>query len=90
MPGDCNLHAPRRATFRNIPMHVLDFLTELQNAEISPVTLLSDSTTDVFPIISKILGTLTENICGGVSFIVVGEWIGQLELFKRIVETLEL
>ena len=82
MPGDCNLHAPRRATFRNIPMHVLDFLTELQNAE--------DSTTDVFPIISKILGTLTENICGGVSFIVVGEWIGQLELFKRIVETLEL
>ena len=50
-------------------MHVLDFLTELQNAEISPVTLLrSDSTTDAFPVISKILGTLTENIGGGVSF----------------------
>ena len=50
-------------------MHVLDFLTELQNTEISPVTLLrSDSTTDAFPVISKILGTLTENICGGVSF----------------------
>ena len=50
-------------------MHMLDFLTELQNAEVSPVTLLrSDSTTDVFLVISKILGTLTENICGGVSF----------------------
>ena len=50
-------------------MHVLDFLTELQNTEISPVTLLrSDSTTDTFPVISKILGALTENICGGVSF----------------------
>ena len=50
-------------------MHVLDFLTELQNAEISPVTLLrSDSTTDAFPVISKILETLTENTCGGVSF----------------------
>ena len=50
-------------------MHVLDFLTELQNTEIYPVTLLrSDSTTDAFPVISKILGTLTENICGEVSF----------------------
>ena len=50
-------------------MHVLDFLTKLQNAEISPVTLLrSDFTTDSFPAISKILGTLTENICVGVSF----------------------
>ena len=50
-------------------MHVLEFLIELQNAEISPVTLLrSDSTTEAFPVISKILGTLTKNICGGVSF----------------------
>ena len=42
-------------------MYVLDFLTELQNTEIYPVTLpRSDSTTDAFPVISKILGTLTE------------------------------
>ena len=52
-----------------ILMHVLEFLTELQNAEIYPVTLLrSDSTTDASPVISKILGTLTEKVCGGVSF----------------------
>ena len=50
-------------------MHVLEFLAELQNAEISPVTLLrGDYTTDTFPAISKILGTLTRNICDGVSF----------------------
>ena len=50
-------------------MHVLEILTELQNAEIYPVTLLrSDSTTDAFPVISKILGTLTEKVCGSVSF----------------------
>ena len=50
-------------------MHVLEFLIELQNAEIYPVTLLgSDSTTDAFPVILKILGTLTEKVCGGVSF----------------------
>ena len=50
-------------------MHVLDFSTELQNAENSPVSLLrSDSTTDALPVISKILGTLTKNICGEVNF----------------------
>ena len=50
-------------------MHVLEFLAELQNTEISPVTLLrSDSTTDAFPVTSKILGTLTQNICDGASF----------------------
>ena len=49
-------------------MLVLEVLTELQNTEVSPVTLLrSDSTTDAFPVISKIFGKLTENICGGVS-----------------------
>ena len=50
-------------------MHVLEFLTELQNAKIYPVTLpRSDSTTDAFPVISEILGTLTEKVCSGVSF----------------------
>ena len=48
---------------------MLEFLTELENIEIFPVTFLRcDSTTDVFPVISKVLGTLTESICGGVSF----------------------
>ena len=50
-------------------MHVLEFLTELQNAKIYPVTIpRSDSTTDAFPVISEILGILTEKVCGGVSF----------------------
>ena len=50
-------------------MHMLETLAALQNAEIYPVTLLrSDFTTDAFPVISKILGTLTENVCGSVSF----------------------
>ena len=50
-------------------MHVLGFLTELENVEIYPVTLLiSNSTTDAFLVISKILGTLTEKVCGAVNF----------------------
>ena len=50
-------------------MNVFEFLTDLQNAEICPVTLLrSDSNTDAFPVISKVIGTLIENVCSGVSF----------------------
>ena len=49
-----------RATFRNIPMHVIEVSTELLNAAISPVTLLkSSSTTDA---VLKIRVTLTGNI----------------------------
>ena len=41
----------------------------LQNAEISPVTLLNSVfITEAHATISKILGTLTENICSEVSF----------------------
>ena len=41
----------------------------LQNAEISPVTLLNSlSVADAHPTISKILGTLTGNICSGIIF----------------------
>ena len=48
------LEISRRATLR-----ALEFLTELQNTEISPVTLLwSDSTTDAFRVNSKLSGTL--------------------------------
>ena len=50
-------------------MNVLEFLTELQNAEIYPVTLIrSDSNTDAFPVISKVVGTLIGNVYSGVSF----------------------
>ena len=57
----------------------------LENAGISPVTLLNSvSITDAYPTISKILGTLTRNICSGVSFsMVIDRWIGQVDLFKR-------
>ena len=50
-------------------MHMLEIPAKLQNAEISPVTLLKNvSITDTHPTISKILGILTENFCNGVSF----------------------
>ena len=57
-------------------MHVLEISAKLQNAEISPATLLkSVSITDTQPTISKILGKLTGNFCNGVSFsmVMVGE-----------------
>ena len=50
-------------------MHMLEISAKLQNAEISPVTLLkSVSITDAHPTISKVLGTLTGIFCNGVSF----------------------
>ena len=66
-------------------MHMIKFSAELQNADISPVTLLeSDSITfhDKEVILSAILknfGTVIRNICSGVSlqYRYVG---GQLEL----------
>ena len=56
----------------------------LQNAEISPITLLKCvSITEAHPAITKIIGTLTENICSGVSLSLVKDgWIGQVESFK--------
>ena len=45
-------------------MHVLEISAKLQNAEISPVTLLKGvSITDAHPAILKLLGTLTRNFC---------------------------
>ena len=49
-------------------MHVLDFLTELQNTEVSVTLLKGDSTTDALTAISKILGVYKGNTCGGVRF----------------------
>ena len=68
-------------------MQKLKFSTELQNADISPVTLLKSDCTiihqreKILPAISKTLRTLQGNI-----FVVqlvfskaIGGWIGQLE-----------
>ena len=58
-------------------MHMLDFMRELQHAEVSFfVTLKSDSTTDAFPAILKTLGTNKGNACGGVSFWYRYRWVG--------------
>ena len=45
-------------------MHVLDFLAELENTEVSVTLLKGDCTTDALAAISKILAYT----CGGVSF----------------------
>ena len=73
----------RKATFWNIPIHVLEIWAKLQNAEIYTATLL-ESISDAHPTISKILGTLTENFSSGVSVsTIIGGKIGQVELLKR-------
>ena len=60
----------RKATFHNIPIHVLEVSAKLQNAEIYTVTLLkSVSITDAYSTIS-----------GGR---IIGGRIGQVELLKR-------
>ena len=64
----------RGASFRNILIHVIKLLAELQNVEISSVTLLkSNSSTGAH--ISKIssnfknfIGTLRGFVCDGVHF----------------------
>ena len=56
-------------------MHVLDFLTELQNTEVSVTLLKSDFTTDALTAISKILGACKRNTCGGVSFRYSHKWV---------------
>ena len=57
----------------------------LQNAEISPVTLLNRvSIRDAHPTISKIIETVIGNICSGVSFSMAKDGrIGQVDLLKR-------
>ena len=56
-------------------MHVLVFLTELQNTEVSVTLLKSDCTTDTLTAISKILGAYKGNTCGGVSFCYRHRWV---------------
>ena len=47
-------------------MHVLDFLADLQNTEVSVTLLKCDCTTDDLTAISKNLGAYKENTGGGV------------------------
>ena len=56
-------------------MHVLDFLTELQNTEVSVTLLKSDCTTDALTAISKILGAYKGNTSGGVSVRCSYRWV---------------
>ena len=63
-------------------IYILDFSTELQNAEVSVALLRSDSTT-ALPAILKILGTKETLASKSVFGVVIGGWIWQLEFFKR-------
>ena len=56
-------------------MHVLDFLTELQNTEVSVTLLKSDCTTDALTAILKILGEYKGHTCGGISFCYSYRWV---------------
>ena len=57
-------------------MHVLEFLIELQNAEVSVTLLKSNSTTDNLHATLKLLKTSKGNTCGGVSFWNSYRWVG--------------
>ena len=56
-------------------MHVLDFLTESQNTEVSVTLLESGSTTDALTAISKILGAYKGNTYSRVSFRYSYRWV---------------
>ena len=56
-------------------MHVLDFLTDSQNTEVSVALLKSDWTADALAAISKILGAYKGNTCGGASFRYSYRWV---------------
>ena len=56
-------------------MHLLEFLTELQNTEVFFTLLKSDCTTDALTAISKILGAYKGNTCGGISLRCSHRWV---------------
>ena len=56
-------------------MHLLDFLTESQNTEVSVTLLKSDCTKDALTAISKILGAYKGNTCGGFIFRCSFRWV---------------
>ena len=56
-------------------MPVLDFSTELENAEASVTLLKNDSNTYALRAIFKVLGTNKGNTCGEVSFCYSYWWV---------------
>ena len=63
---------------------LIEFSTKLSNAKISQATLLVVSPHDALMAILKILGTLTRNICDGVSFLYsIGDRLDSLICLKR-------
>ena len=56
-------------------MHVLDFSTGLQNAEVFVTFLKIYSSTDALLAILKVLGTNKGNTCGGISFWYSFRWV---------------
>ena len=64
-----------KSYFSEHTMHVLNFLTELQNTGISFTLLKSDYTTDALTAIPKIPGAYKGNTCGGVSFRYSCRWL---------------
>ena len=81
------LEMSRRATFRNKPVHVLEFSTELQNPEIYPANLVKyGSTTDVVQEIFKLWEHAQQTFAVKPVLSnsrVIGRWIEQLKFFKR-------
>ena len=67
-------------------MHVLDFLTELEKAEVSVTLLKSDLTTEGVPAIFKFLKTNKGSTCDGVSFWHI--YVGRLDSSKFLKGTL--
>ena len=63
---------------------MLDFSTELPNAELSVILLKSDYTKDALPAILKILGTNKGKTCAGVTFRYSYRWVDwSARIFKR-------
>ena len=58
----------KKASYLEHTMHVLDFSTGLQNAEVFVTFLKIYSSTDALLAILKVLGTNKGNTCGGISF----------------------
>ena len=56
-------------------MHLLRFLKESQNTEVSVTLLKIDCITGALAAISKTLGAYKENTCGGVSFRDSYRWV---------------
>ena len=64
-----------KGDFSKHTIHVLNLPTELQNTEVSFISLKIDSTTDALPEILRILGTNKGNIYDGLTFWYSCRWV---------------